>query len=309
MMSFKKIILLMSICCFVLMSTESVSAERSALIALYDNSSVWTRASQAKVLLEQNFGFSEVRLLVNATPHEITKEIVVFLKKATDPHDQRLIWVSGSRSDYKEPSCDEKFHTIKPLGAVFMMAPSCFENMIQLPPVTRHFSLSTPRPSRIRKKQNQSLGLAYLLLPSNNPLHIDRADQIILEVLKTHQSDSLAPDAFLNALRLRFRENESLFTPSLEITPGQFRPHFDEPPLTSRGQKLNKDEIAVGRAVKPRVRHLNLYRSPLERAEPALRLPPNTPFFIIRRSQNGVMAYGQAGTHFFGWALIHELTL
>lgn len=90
--------------------------------------------TQAWTSLEQHFGFSDVRIAVAGSPHEIGEDVRQFLAAPGRPDDLRLVWIAGPGADAANSVCpawSEEF--VRPQVPTILVAPSCIKFLVQSP--------------------------------------------------------------------------------------------------------------------------------------------------------------------------------
>ena len=84
--------------------------------------------------LEQRLGFSDVRIAVAGSPHELGEDVRQFLAAPGKPDDLRLVWIAGSGADAANSVCpawSEDF--VRPQVPTIVVAPSCIKFLVQAP--------------------------------------------------------------------------------------------------------------------------------------------------------------------------------
>ena len=292
-------------------------AASEALVALHaSDDASWRRESAIQELLSRNLGFDEVRVLFDATPREISGQVAEFLARAGTAEDRRLVWVSGPGEGADSPCPAGRPTPVGPTAPTLMIAPSCFAEMLVLPPGTRHFGISSaaPRDPRAGGRPSGKAArppIAILALPSDGARFIARADRIVFEALENARSGKLAPATLLRMLRHRFREDGSNYTPTLDAAPADAA--WSRRLLAPPPEQLDERHAAVGpgrfsgRLAWPRGRRLPLYRSGEEASEPVLTLPGRRAVTVLRTNRGGTMAFVRTARAYYGWVVIDEL--
>lgn len=84
--------------------------------------------------LEKGLGFSDVRIAVAGSPHEIADNLRQFLGAPGTADDLRLVWIAGSGADAATsvcPSWNEEF--VRPQVPTILVAPTCVKFLVQAP--------------------------------------------------------------------------------------------------------------------------------------------------------------------------------
>ncbi len=292
--------------------SQPAAANLSALISIHEGGSdMWEQRGRIQDLLEKKFGFDRVRFLVDATPAEIPARMQTFLETPAQQDDRRFVWVSGfNRYEDSSVCADTKFQTIKPSATSFILAPSCYTDIISLPQGTRHFSLTTPTPitqaARLgRTHANTAPWIAVLALPSSNEPIIQGTNSLIFDYLNTAQNNQMDPAALLHHLRVRFRWNGSNFTPQLDLFDrGIQRTHLR--PFGIRHSQSSNHASFGGLPTRARKSQLALYSKPYG-LDGLTIATQNKPVRILRRDHDGDMRFVAIGSSFFGWVKSNDL--
>ena len=78
------------------LNISPADAQSRALISLHEAGHMtWEKRVTLQERLKKQFGFDEVRFLVDTTPNEVPAAVKTFLEEPTEENDQRLVWVSG----------------------------------------------------------------------------------------------------------------------------------------------------------------------------------------------------------------------
>lgn len=90
--------------------------------------------TQAWTSLQQRFGFTEVRIAVAGSAHEIGEDLRQFLGAPGNAGDLRLVWVAGPGAETAGSVCpawSEEF--VRPQVRTILVAPSCIKFLVQAP--------------------------------------------------------------------------------------------------------------------------------------------------------------------------------
>ena len=282
-------------------------AAAEALIALRDSGAeAWRRQGQAQELLRQRYGFDKVHVLVNATPDEIPERVRAFVQRPGDAQARRLLWISGvAAGDPASPCPSPDSQALIPAVATLILAPGCFADNIVLAPGARHFEITSPTPADQPRATHSDapVPLAVLTLPSDAPRFVDRADDIVLDLLGGGGRVSAA--RLLTALRHGLDADGSDYTPALDATRGLATLTV----LAPAGTATRTDPAAdwTGHPARARFLAFDLRRVPDPTADPALRLPAATPLRVLRRDRGGLMVFVSAARRFYGWVAADDL--
>lgn len=282
-------------------------AASEALIALRDSGAEgWRRHGRAQELLRERYGFDTVHVLVNATPAEIPARVRAFVERPADAQARRLVWISGvAPGDPASPCPSPEWQPVNPAAATLIAAPGCFADKIVLAPGSRHFEITSPAPAYPPRfeRLGAPVSLAVVTLPSDAPRFVDRADDIVLDLLG--RGGAVSPARLLAALRHGFDADGSDYTPVLDATQGMASRDVLEP----AGTTTMADDTAdwAGHPTRARFLAFDMRRVPDPAADPALRLPATTPLRALRRDKGGRMVFVNAAKRFYRWVAADDL--
>ncbi|MBV8536271.1 MAG: hypothetical protein JO128_11800, partial [Alphaproteobacteria bacterium] len=101
--------------------------------------------TRAWTSLEQRFGFSDARIAVAGSPHELGEDLRQFLAAPGKPDDLRLVWVAGPGADAPNSVCpawSEEF--VRPQVPTILVAPSCIKFLVQAPSTYEQAAAADP---------------------------------------------------------------------------------------------------------------------------------------------------------------------
>ncbi len=83
--------------------------------------------------LAQSFEFTDVRIAIAGSPHEVGERVRQFLGTRGNADDRRLVWIaaSGGATDAICPAWDEDF--VRPQVPAVLVAPACIKFLVQAP--------------------------------------------------------------------------------------------------------------------------------------------------------------------------------
>ena len=282
-------------------------AASEALIALRDSGAeAWRRQGRAQELLRELYGFDTVHVVVNATPDEIPARVRAFVERPGDARAHRLVWISGVAPGAPASPCPSPdWQAPSPGAATLILAPGCFADKIVLAPGSRHFEITSPAPTHRTgfARPGAPVPLAVVTLPSDAPRFVDRADDIVLDLLG--RGGAVSPARLLAALRHDLDADGSDYTPVLDATKGLATRTL----LAPTGTATVADPAAdwAGHPARARFLAFDVRRVPDPAADPALRLPATTPLRALRRDRGGRMVFVNAAKRFYGWVAADDL--
>lgn len=112
--------------------TQAAAASQALLIS--DAPAHVAGLTRAWSGLEQRLGFSDVRIAVAGSPHELGEDLRQFLAAPGQPDDLRLVWIAGPGGDAGNSVCpawSEDF--VRPQVPTIVVAPSCIKFLVQAP--------------------------------------------------------------------------------------------------------------------------------------------------------------------------------
>ena len=95
--------------------------------------------------LQQRFGFSDVRIAVAGSSHEVGEDLRQFLAAPGKPDDLRLVWIAGPGADAANSVCpawSEDF--VRPQVPTILVAPSCLKFLVQAPSTYEQVAAADP---------------------------------------------------------------------------------------------------------------------------------------------------------------------
>lgn len=282
-------------------------AASEALITLRDSGAEgWRRQGRAQELLRERYGFDKVHVLVNATPDEIPARVRAFVESPGDARTHRLVWISGvAPGDPASPCPSPEWQALTPGAATLILAPGCFADKIVLAPGSRHFEITSPAPTGQPRfaRPGASVPLAVVTLPSDGPRFVDRADDIVLDLLG--RGGEVSPARLLAALRHDLDADGSDYTPVLDATADLATQTLLAPVEIASVADPAADW--AGHPARARFLAFDVRRVPDPAADPALRLPATTPLRVLRRDRGGHMVFVNAAKRFYGWVAADDL--
>jgi len=83
--------------------------------------------------LAQSFAFTDVRIAIAGSPHELGDRVRQFLGTPGNADDRRLVWIAGAgaATDALCPAWDEDF--VRPRVPAIVVAPACIKYLVQAP--------------------------------------------------------------------------------------------------------------------------------------------------------------------------------
>jgi len=116
----------------ILAMTEPASASNEALL-IGKPPADRAGLTQLWTSLAQRFSFTDVRIAMAGSPHEVGERVRQFLAAPGNPDDRRLVWVSSASdgTDSVCPAFDEDF--VRPRVPAILVAPACVKYLVQAP--------------------------------------------------------------------------------------------------------------------------------------------------------------------------------
>ena len=296
------------------LNISPADAQSRALISLHEAGQMtWEKRVTLQERLKNQFGFDEVRFLVDTTPNEVPAAVKTFLEEPTEENDQRLVWVSGlDKPDNRSICPDTTFDPIKPSATSLILAPACYSNAISIPQGARRFSLDSPQvyntTARVGRVQVSDVSwLAHLSLPADGVQFVQDVDTIISKYLSQGSSANLDPATLLNLLRGGFHQNGSNYTPSLTLFDRGIDPE-DLHPFTFNANQKHSWLTRHAQKIDVQLNELPFYDHASDKSGSAVILYKPDTVHVLRHGRNKDMQFVAVNARYFGWVRKNDLT-
>ena len=296
------------------LNISPADAQSRALISLHEAGQMtWEKRVTLQERLKNQFGFDEVRFLVDTTPNEVPAAVKTFLEEPTEENDQRLVWVSGlDKPDARSICPDTTFDPIKPSATSLILAPACYSNVISIPQGARRFSLDSPQvyntTARVGRVQVSDVSwLAHLSLPADGVQFVQDVDTIISKYLSQGSSANLDPATLLNLLRGGFHQNGSNYTPSLTLFDRGIDPE-DLHPFTFNANQKPSWLTRHAQKIDVQLNELPFYDHASEKSGSDVILYKPDTVHVLRHGRNKDMQFVAVNARYFGWVRKNDLT-
>ena len=296
------------------LNISAAKAESRALISLHEAGQMtWEKRVTLQEKLKNQYGFDEVRFLVDTTPNEVPAAVKTFLEEPTEENDQRLVWVSGLDKPGNRSICpDTTFDPIKPSATSLILAPTCYSNAISIPQGARRFSLDSPQvyntTARVGRVQVSDVSwLAHLSLPADGVPFVQDVDTIISKYLSQGSGANLDPAKLLNLLRGGFHQDGSNYTPSLTLFDRGIDPE-DLHPFTFNTNQKPSSLTRHAQKIDVHLNELPFYDHASDKSGSAVILYKPDTVHVLRHGRNKDMQFVAVNARYFGWVRKNDLT-